>query len=84
MCTLPKFQPKGFGTYFMGKVFQFNAQLDGNVYTAIILIHDYTPSSYVELESKFSCLDLRNQIVKDKKDVKNGKLQQLRCPKYIK
>ena len=68
----------------MRKIFQIDAHLDGNVYTVTILIHDYTPSSYVEPESKFSDLDLRNQIVKDKKDVKDRKLQQLKFRKYIK
>ena len=49
-----KFQRKGFGTYFVSKVFISDAQLDGRAYAVTISIQDYNLSGYKETESKYS------------------------------
>ena len=48
------------------------------------LIHDYTPSSYINPESRFTDLDLYDQIIKDEKDAEDGKIGQPQFRKYIK
>ena len=48
MCILPKFQRKGFGKYFISKLFKSDAQLDGRFRAMSKLIHDYTPPGYEE------------------------------------
>ena len=79
----PKFQHKGVRIYFIGKVFQSDAQLDGRVYAVTTLIHDYTSFGYVESKIKYSDLDVYNQIVKYNEYVKGGKLRRLTFCKYI-
>ena len=39
MCIFPKFQRKGYGKYFMSKVFKCDDKLDGRVYAVTRLIH---------------------------------------------
>ena len=84
MCILPKFQRKGFGNYFVSKVFKSDAQLNGRVYTVIRLIHDYILSSYEEPESTLLDLVLYYQIVKVNTDVKDGKLRLTTFREYTK
>ena len=62
MCIFSKFQRKGYGRYFITKVFKCDAKLDGRVYAVNRLINDYTPCSCKERESEYSNSALYNQI----------------------
>ena len=54
ICIFPKLQHKGYGGYFMSKVFKCDVELDGRVYAVTRLTHGYTPCGYEELEIEYS------------------------------
>ena len=56
MCNLPKWWcRKGYRKYLMGKVFASDPELENvKVYAVTRLIHNYTPSDYDELGSKYT------------------------------
>ena len=83
MCIFPRFQRRGYGRYFMSKVFKYDVELDGRFYAVTILIHDYTPCGYEEPESEYSDSALYNQIQQDMIDAKEGELRKPRFCKYI-
>ena len=59
MCILPKWRRKGYGKYLMGMAFLSDYSLDNvKAYAVTRLIHDYTPSHYVEPDSNFTEEDL--------------------------
>ena len=83
MCTLPKFQRKGYGRCFMSKVFKCDAELDGRFYVVTTWIYDYIPCSYEEPESEYSNSALYNQIQQDMIHSKERKLRKPIFCKYI-
>ena len=69
MSILPKWRRKGYGKYLMGMVFASDSSLENvKVYAVTRLIHDYTPSHYVEPYSNHTEEDLCAQISYDLKD----------------
>lgn len=69
MCILPKWRRKGYGTYLMGKAFASDSALENiKVYAVTRLMHDYTPSHYVEPDSKYTEEELCTQFYEDLKD----------------
>ena len=69
MGILPKWCRKGYGKYLMVMVFVSDSSLENiKVYAVTRLIHDYTPSHYVELDSNYTEEDLCAQISYDLKD----------------
>ena len=66
MCILPKWRRRAYGTYLMGKIFACDSELENvKLYTVTRLIHDYTPSHYIEPVSKYTNRELDDIICED-------------------